>query len=120
LVEDVASWEAKYEKDVGEMDDKIQQITHKRKVLVEKLTTLQNRKQGELEDEINAKAMAAAEAKVKKDAEKLARRQNKAAKSIQSSIRTYVKRCKELEAIRGGGGKKKGGKGGKKGGKKKK
>lgn len=119
LIDDVATWEAKYEKEVGEMDEKTAQITHKRKVLVEKLTILQNRKQGELEDEINAKALAAAEAKVKRDAERLARRQNKAAHSIQSSIRAYVKRCKEIEAIRGGG-KKKGGKGGKKGGKKKK
>ena len=117
LVEDIATWEKRYEDEVGEMDEKIRQITQKRKVLVEKLTVLQNRKQGELEDEINAKALAAAEEKAKMEAERLARRQNKAAKCIQNSIRAYVKRCKELEAIRGGGGKKKGkGKGkGKKG-----
>lgn len=121
LVEEVASWESKYEKDVGEMDEKIQEITAKRKNLLEMLTTLQNRKQAELEEEINAKAKATAEAKAKREAERLAKRQNKAASCIQYCILAYVRRCKELEAIRGGGKKGKGGKGkgkGKKGKKK--
>jgi Skp family chaperone for outer membrane proteins len=116
LIQDIASWEQRYATDVGKMDNEIEKITLKRKNLLEKLTHLQNRKQGELEDEINAKAVAAAARKAQKEAERLTRRQNKAARCIQKTIRHYIKRCKEHDAIYGGGKKGKGkgkGKGGK-------
>ena len=116
LTEDVAKWEAKYDADVGAMDEKIEQIRARRTSLLDKLTVLQSRRQIEIEEGIRQKEAAAHEAKMKKIRDAEEKKKNMAARSIQNSMRNYVKRKKELELLKGEGKKKKGGKGkGKKG-----
>lgn len=119
LSDDVLAWESKYEMEVGEMDAKIKSMTDKRNEQLEKLSVLQMRKQHEVEEELKQQEEAERELKVKRAKEMDEKRRGKAAKILQRTIRGFIKRCKELEAM-GGGGKKKKGAGGKKGKGKKK
>lgn len=119
VTEDLSRWEAKYEANIGEMDDTIKKITDKRKALLDKLSVLQARRHQEMEDEMKAKAALEMETKMRKARAIEEGRKNGAASAIQAALRSYIKRCKELEAIKGTGGKKaKGGGKGKKGKKK--
>jgi hypothetical protein len=118
LSNNVTEWEAKYDADVGEMDQHIREMTTKRNQLLEKLYVLQTRKQQEVEEELKRQQESERETKAKKSREIEDKRRNRAARTLQRSVRAFVKRCKELEAL--GGGKKKKGAGGKKGKGKKK
>ncbi|CAE7848872.1 IQCG [Symbiodinium microadriaticum] len=113
--DDLARWDAKYETNVGEMDNTIKKITEKRKTLLDKLSVLQARRHEEIETETKNKAAMELEAKQRRAREIEEGRKNNAANAIQSALRSYIKRCKELEAMKGGGKKKAAGKGGKKG-----
>lgn len=116
VTDDLSRWEAKYETNIGEMDDTIKKITEKRKALLDKLSVLQARRHQEMEDEMKAAAALELETKMKKARAIEEGRKNGAASAIQAALRAYIKRCKELEAIKGAGGKKKAGGGkGKKG-----
>ena len=112
LAEDLLKWEQKYDDEVGEMDAKINRLTSERENLVEKLMKLRERKQ----EELDAEELRNAEGRQKEAAriagEQLLKLQNASAKSIQRSLRTFVKKKREKEAA--GGGKKKKDKGGKK------
>ena len=79
--------------------------------MVNKLTILQSRRQIEIEEGIRAKEAAVQEAKQKKIRDAEEKKRNLAARSIQNSMRNFVKRKKELDAMKGEGKKKKGGKG---------
>jgi IQ domain-containing protein G len=121
LLDDVAKWEAKYESDVGGMDEEIRKISTKRTTLLENLTILRTRKEIERKEEKRQSELKALELDMAKEKKSLLKRQNKAARTIQKTMRNYVKRKKELDAIKAAGkGKGKGGgKGGGKKGKKK-
>ena len=115
VTDDLAKWDAKYETNVGEMDDAIRKITDKRKALLDKLSVLQRRRHQEIEDEMKAQAAMEMETKLRKAREIEENRKNNAASTLQGALRSYIKRCKELEAIKGAGGKKKAAGKGKKG-----
>jgi hypothetical protein len=119
LADEIVSWESKYDTDVGELDTKINDIKTKESALIEKLSVLRVRKEREMEDEKKKKEQADLETELKKQRKALLKRQNSAAKVIQLCMRKFVKRKKELDAMKDAGKKKKGG-GGKSGGKKKK
>lgn len=112
LVEDLAKWEATYDYEVGDMDNKIRKLTTSRESLVEKLMALRERKQQERDAEILREDEVKAEEAEKAAAEAMLKKQNSAAKSIQKSMRVFIKKKKEREAA--GEGKKKKGKGKKK------
>ena len=106
--DDLNKWDIKYDQNVTEMNNKIQEITERRKALLDKLGILQARKQIEIENEIKLNAQIEYELKVKKMKEMEEKKRNYAAKVIQNALRSYIKRCRELEAIKGDGKKKKG------------
>jgi IQ domain-containing protein G len=105
--DDLAKWEEKYDENVAEMDQKIGEITDRRKALLDKLCVLQARKQTEIETEMKEKAQREHEMKVKKMKDAEQKKRNYAAKVLQQGLRSYIKRCRELEAIKGDGKKKK-------------
>jgi len=119
LSDKVAEWEQKYDSEIAEIDGTISIVTLKRTNLLEKLSLLQQRRERDL-------ALEAAEREAErlkelniKEQKALLKRQNRASRTLQREMRAFVKRKKELEAIRGEGKKKgKAGKGDKKGKKK--
>lgn len=115
LQDDISSWEAKYDAEIGEIDENIRELTENRESLVEKLTVLQDRKRAEREEEAARRDAEELEMEMAKQKKALLRRQNLAAKKIQKEMTSYLKRRKLMEALNPG----KAGKGGK-GGKKKK
>jgi len=117
LSDEVSSWEERYDRDVGDMDNQIKKLSTKRTTLIEKLSYLQARRQKEIEDENRLKLEDEKQAALKKQREAEERRQNAASRVIQSTLRMYVKRKKELELIKGESKKKKSAKNGKGGGK---
>jgi IQ domain-containing protein G len=106
--DDLAKWEEKYDENVSEMDQKIDEISSKRKSLLDKLCVLQARKQTEIETEMKEKAQREHDLKIKKMKDAEEKKKNYAAKVLQFALRSYFKRCRELEAIKGDGKKKKG------------
>lgn len=112
LAGEITKWEGKIEKDVGDIDEKIRKISSEREELFVKLEELRARKQLETEVEAANKAAAEQDAEFAKMKKELLKRQNRAAKTLQREIRAFVKRKKELEALKpakkgkGGGGKK--------------
>jgi len=119
LQDEISNWEDKYEKDVGSFDNRIKSITVRRTDLLEKLTILQARRQKELDEERARKEQEDFERELERQKIGDLKKQNAAARKIQRELRIYVKRKKELDAIKEAGKKKKGG-GGKGGDKKKK
>jgi chromosome segregation ATPase len=115
LAESVNTWDAKYETEIGEIDGDIAATTARRNALLEKLEKLQARRHVDVEQEA-ASETAQAQEKERLRLEKIAaKRANIASRTIQRELRAFVKRKKELDAIRGDGKKKKaGGKGDKK------
>lgn len=111
LQNEIATWEAKYDSEIGDLDAKISLMTTKRNALLDKLNALQDRRAQDVEVEQQQQAAVEAEAERKKQEKLLVKKQNKGARSIQRALRAYVKRKKELEAIKGEGKKAKGGKG---------
>jgi hypothetical protein len=99
------------------MDTAIAKITADRTDLLEKLHFLQSKKQLEEAQERDRLEALQLEETLQKNRVTLLKKQNKAARRIVRELRAYIKRKKELEAIKGEGKKKKGGdkKGGKKG-----
>lgn len=116
LLDSIAKWESKYEKDVQELDTDIRDINNKRTVLLEQLGILQDRRKKEQEVELRNREQKEGEIQLLSAQKELFKRQNKASRTIQRELRAFVKRKKEMEALLGG---KKGGKK-EKGGKKKK
>jgi hypothetical protein len=106
--DDLTKWEDKYEENVSEMDQKIAEISSKRKSLLDKLCVLQARKQTEIETDMKEKAQREHDLKIKKMKDAEEKKKNYAAKVLQFALRAYFKRCRELEAIKGDGKKKKG------------
>lgn len=118
LGEEIARWEGKYDSEVGEMENSIRSITMDRTALLEKLSILQARKAVEDRDAKARKEAKDLEEELARQRVALLKKQNKAARRIQKELRSFVKRKKDLEALKGAD-KKKGGKGGGKGKKKK-
>ena len=108
LLDEIAKWDAKYEKDVTEMDNEINLVTTQRIGLLENLSILQTRRGEELLIENAKKDAADLEAELARQKKDLLKRQNKAARKIQKEMRGFLKRKKDIEAI-SGAGKKKGG-----------
>ena len=115
---EIEKWEKSYDAEVSDMETAIRNITLQRTTLLEKLSTLQTRKAIEIADEKARKEAQDLEEELARQRVALLKKQNKAARKIQKELRAFVKRKKELEAMKGDG-KKKGGKGGAKGKKKK-
>jgi IQ domain-containing protein G len=100
LIQELNSWDARYNHDVGEMDQEIRNIAGQRTILLEKLANLKNRRQIELREEaMKQEAEEAALRKMIADKELLVI-QNRAARSIQREMIKYMKRKKEQEAIK--------------------
>jgi hypothetical protein len=118
LVDELSKWDAKYESEVGNMDDNIRDLTNRRKKLLERLSVLQNRKQLEVTEELARKEAEEKQLEIDAKNKVLLKRQNRASRVIVRELRIYIKYKKELEALKGGGKGKKGGKGDKKGKKK--
>lgn len=119
LSDKVSEWEQKYDTELADMDGNISIITLKRTNLLEKLSLLQERKQRDTDAEEAEREAAAQRELEAKEAKALLKKQNRGARTLQRELRAFVKRKKELEAIKGDGKKKgKGGKGDKKKGKK--
>lgn len=116
LGDSIGRWESKYDRDVGELDTEIKNMTAQRSVLLEKLAVLQERKKKEIDENNRQRENEAIAAEVARQQKELEKAQNRAARTIQKEMRSFVKRKKELEAIKNEGKKKKGGdKKGKKG-----
>ena len=118
LSEQISQWDVKYEHDVGELDNEIANTTNKRNSLLEKLEQLQARRAVDLENERIENEQKAIAKENDKKARKMLKRQNQASRVIQREMRAFVKRKRELEALKGGSTKKKGGGKDKKGKKK--
>jgi IQ domain-containing protein G len=113
LADDITSWESKYEKDIGDLNNELETLSSERNDMLIKLNILRERKKKEIEA-INArKEQEDLEIELEKQRKHEQRRQNNAAKKIQREMQNWFKRRKES-----GGNKK--GKGGKNGGGKKK
>ncbi len=109
LSESVAQWDAKYEGEIGDMDNDIAVTTTKRNNLLEKLELLQARRQVDIAQELaDAEALAAQKERERQE-KLLVKKQNRASRTIQRELRSFVKRKKELEALKGDGKKKKAG-----------
>ena len=113
LQEEIATWETKYDTEIGTMDEQIHGLTESREVLLEKLGILQARRQVELDEQRAKDEAAALEKEVAKQKKALMKKQDQAARKIQREMVSYLKRKKELEALNPGkkpkaaGGKKK-------------
>lgn len=119
LSDKVAEWEQKYDTEIADIDGTISIVSLKRTNLLEKLELLQERRKNDLA----AEAAEREKERLKQEEEKATKanlkKQNRAARTLQREIRSFTKRKKELEAIKGEGKKKgKGGKADKKKGKK--
>eukprot|EP00605_Chrysophyceae_sp_TOSAG23-4_P002835 GSChrysophyteH1.ASY1.ANO1.3123.1 assembled CDS len=115
LHDQVTEWDVKYETDIGSIDAEIEAKTEQRENQLTLLNDLRERRQVELDEEREAKEAHDLEVKMAADAKSLSKRQNIASRCIQSTMRAYIKRKLELEAL----APKKKGKGDKKGKKKK-
>lgn len=108
LTERVAQWEAKYEAEMAEIEQETATVNAKREALLDKLHALQ----GRMERETNLQQAEAVAKQLRLDQEKQARedlkKQNRAARKIVKELRSYIKRKKELDALKGDGKKKKG------------
>ncbi len=116
LHEQVAEWSDKYDADIGALGAEIARKTEAREAQLLLLAAFRERQQLEQDKEREVREEKAMEAQRVKDGKALLKRQNVAARCIQSTMRAYVVRKRELEAL----APKKKGKGDKKGGKKKK
>jgi len=118
LQDTISSWDSKYEQEISDIDNSINLMTNKRNNLFAKLSSLQTRKAEDTEVDKQREAQEAAEkSRALKDKERM-KRQNKASRVIQRTMKSYVKRKKELDATKADGKKSKGGKGKDKKGKK--
>lgn len=100
LSDEVSSWEQKYSNDVGDMDSKIRTLTAKRTALLDKLSQLQERRAKEIEENEKAAMEAERQNAIRKQKELDSKRQNKAARVIQNHLRQFLKRKKDLEALK--------------------
>lgn len=108
LSDTISNWESKYDSEIGDLDSKIGVTTMKRDNLLEKLHSLQARQEEHKEEERvkqEAKDLKIELARQEKEALKLA---NRASRKIVKEFRAYIKRKKELDALKGDGKKKKG------------
>jgi ribosomal protein L30/L7E len=117
LQDNLIHWETKYENEINEIDNKITMKTNERNNLLEKLETLQRRFEDDKDTEKVRMKQEKEEREKAKAAKSLIKKQNRSARAIQRTLRSFVKRKKELEAIKGdskkskkGGGKEKKGK----------
>jgi len=110
LQDEIQSWELKYDTEIGSVDEQIHVLTERRETMLEKLHTLQARRQVELDDEKAKEEASALEKEMAKQKKTLLKRQNQAARKIQKEMVSYLKRRREIEALnpkkaKGGGGK---------------
>lgn len=100
LVRELEEWENKYVQDAGDLDSQINTVEMQRTALSSKLGYLKSRRQEELREA----ALRKAEEESAKERQRLnieqQNRENRAAKTIQRELRRYVKRKKELDAIK--------------------
>jgi hypothetical protein len=113
LKNEISNWETKYDSEIGVFDEKLRVLTENRESLLEKLGVLQARKQAENVAERAQREAMELEIEVAKHQKALLKRQNLAARKIQTEMTAFLKRKKELEALapkKGakGAGKKKG------------
>ncbi len=107
----LTTWENKYDNEISDIDSNISIITTKRNNLLDKLQSLQQRFERDSLAEKERLLKEKEEVERAKQAKLLLKRQNKGARTIQRTLRNYIKRKKELEAIKGDSKKsKKGGK----------
>jgi hypothetical protein len=109
LTDTITNWENKYgDSEIGDLDSKIGVTTMKRDNLLEKLHSLQTRQEEHIQEERikqEAKDLKIELARQEKESLKLA---NRASRKIVKEFKAYIKRKKELEALKGDGKKKKG------------
>lgn len=110
LQDNIAQWEGKYDNEIGEIDGNISIMNTKRNNLLEKLSALQTRRAVDTDRERIEQAAREAEVERQKAEKALKKLQNRASRAIQRAIRNFVKRKKDLEAVKGDGKKAKGGK----------
>lgn len=111
LSDELAKWENKYDKEVGDMDQEINVLTNKRGSLLEKLSVLQSRWDADAKKEAARLRELQYQEEQEKKLKELIKKQNRAARCLQKGLRAFFKRKKELDATKGDGKKKKGGKG---------
>ena len=107
--------DAAYEADIGTVTAQMEAQTEARAAQLALLTDLRERRQVELDQQREDTEARELEARLAKEGKAMAKRQNLASRCIQSTLRAYMKRKAELEAL----APKKKGKGDKKGKKKK-
>jgi IQ domain-containing protein G len=115
LHDSIEDWDNKYNNDCTAIDDEILKKTEARDTQLVLLEELRERRQIEMDQEREAKEARDMDIQMAKEAKALGKRQNLAARCIQTTLRAYIKRKLELEAL----APKKKGKGDKKGKKKK-
>ena len=108
LAERVAQWEAKYEQEMADIEHETAAVNSKREALLERLHALQDRRAKDTEREILEDTARKMKLQQEQQAKADLKRQNKAARRIVRELRSYIKRKKELEALKGDGKKKKG------------
>lgn len=101
--ENIAQWEGKYDNEIGEIDGNISIMTTKRNNLLEKLSLLQARRATDLDREKKEQLELEAEEERRKAEKALKKKQNKCARAIQRALRAFIKRKKELDAIKNDG-----------------
>jgi IQ domain-containing protein G len=115
LQDQVNEWDTNYETDIGAIDTEMEAKTEQRDTQLVLLDDLRERRQIEIDEERELKEARDLEIKMATEAKALGKRQNLASRCIQSTMRAYIKRKLELDAL----APKKKGKGDKKGKKKK-
>eukprot|EP01038_Epipyxis_sp_PR26KG_P016224 gene16224-22079_t len=110
ISDNILQWEAKYDSEIGEMDAEILSMTTKRNALLDKLNALQNRRQTDIANELVEQEKIQQQKDEEQRLKTLKKKQNRAARTIQRELKAYMKRKKELEALKGDSKKKKGGK----------
>lgn len=101
LQETISTWETKYDKDIGDLDSKIALLSMERNNLNDKLSVLQTRWDEDLELDKAKQEAAIQDAERAKYEKDLLKMQNRGARAIQRSMRGYIKRKKDLDAIKG-------------------
>lgn len=102
LGETLATWEHKYDTEIGTLDSNIDILSTTRNSLLEKLSLLQARKEKDLQAEQAEKEAQDLKIELERRQKALLKLQNRASRVIVRELRAYIKRKKELEALFGG------------------
>ena len=95
------SWQIKHEKEICLKDEDIKSTVTLRKNLLGRLYVLQNRKNIELIADSKEKELSRQQEEEKEATKNLLKRQNRAARTIVTEMRAYLKYKKEIEILKG-------------------